>query len=35
MIGPQRQVRGIDVNVVGGREIVVTSRQGLLRGIMA
>ncbi|KAJ8662718.1 hypothetical protein O0I10_001682 [Lichtheimia ornata] len=35
MIGPQRQVRGIDVNVVGGREIVVTSRQGLLRGVMA
>ncbi|ORZ03481.1 hypothetical protein BCR43DRAFT_52419 [Syncephalastrum racemosum] len=33
-IGPQRQVRGIDVNVVGGNEIVVTSRQGLLRGTL-
>ena len=34
LIGPQRQVRGIDVNVVGGNEIVVTSRQGLLSGTM-
>ncbi|KAG0177964.1 hypothetical protein DFQ29_004121 [Apophysomyces sp. BC1021] len=29
-IGPQRQVKGIDVNVVGG-SVVVTSRQGILR----
>lgn len=29
-----RQVRGIDVNVIAGREVVVTSREGLLRGIV-
>lgn len=34
IIGPQRQVRGIDVNVVGGTDIVVTSRQGILRGTL-
>ncbi|KAJ8663805.1 hypothetical protein O0I10_000079 [Lichtheimia ornata] len=34
MIGHTRQIRGIDVNVVGNDEIVVTSRQGLLRGTM-
>jgi hypothetical protein len=28
---PQR-IRGIDVNVIAGKEIVVTSREGLLRG---
>ncbi|KAI8388523.1 uncharacterized protein BYT42DRAFT_238006 [Radiomyces spectabilis] len=33
-IGPQQQVRGIDVNVIAGREIVVTSREGLLRSVM-
>lgn len=30
-----RQVRGIDVNVVGGREVVVTSKEGLLRGVVS
>jgi hypothetical protein len=30
-----RQVRGIDVNVIGGREVVVTSKEGLLRGIVS
>lgn len=34
IVGPQQQVRGIDVNVVGETEVVVTSRQGLLRGSM-
>jgi hypothetical protein len=29
------QVRGIDVNVIGGREVVVTSKEGLLRGIVS
>lgn len=33
-MGHTRQIRGIDVNVVGNDEIVVTSRQGLLRGTM-
>ncbi|RUS15885.1 hypothetical protein BC937DRAFT_91860 [Endogone sp. FLAS-F59071] len=28
------KVRGIDVNVVGGREVVVTARQGVMRGLM-
>jgi hypothetical protein len=27
-------VRGIDVNVIGGKEVVVTSKEGLLRGIV-
>lgn len=31
----QQQVRGIDVNVIGGREVVVTSKEGLLRGIVS
>ncbi|KAK4519537.1 uncharacterized protein ATC70_009773 [Mucor velutinosus] len=30
-----QQVRGIDVNVIGGREVVVTSKEGLLRGIVS
>ncbi|OBZ84190.1 hypothetical protein A0J61_07765 [Choanephora cucurbitarum] len=30
--GQYDQVRGIDVNVIGGREVVVTSKEGLLRG---
>lgn len=29
-----QQVRGIDVNVIAGREVVVTSKEGLLRGIV-
>lgn len=29
-----QQVRGIDVNVIGGKEVVVTSKEGLLRGIV-
>ncbi|KAI8099443.1 uncharacterized protein BX664DRAFT_272683 [Halteromyces radiatus] len=29
------RIRGIDVNVVAGREIVVTSREGLLRSVMS
>lgn len=28
------KVRGLDVNVVGGREVVVTARQGVMRGLM-
>ncbi|GAA5798917.1 hypothetical protein EDC94DRAFT_587154 [Helicostylum pulchrum] len=32
--GSLQQVRGIDVNVIGGREVVVTSKEGLLRGIV-
>ncbi|KAI8886239.1 hypothetical protein K501DRAFT_244493 [Backusella circina FSU 941] len=34
-IGPQRQIRGIDINVIGGREVVVTSKEGLLRGVVS
>lgn len=30
----QNQVRGIDVNVIAGKEVVVTSKEGLLRGIV-
>lgn len=29
-----RKIRGIDVNVVAGNEVVVTSREGLLRSVM-
>ncbi|ORZ09245.1 hypothetical protein BCR42DRAFT_396366 [Absidia repens] len=29
------RIRGIDVNVVAGREVVVTSREGLLRSVMS
>ncbi|KAI8888820.1 hypothetical protein K501DRAFT_240008 [Backusella circina FSU 941] len=34
-IGPQRRIKGIDVNVIGGSEVVVTSREGLLRGVVS
>lgn len=30
----QNQVRGIDVNVIAGKEVVVTSKEGLLRGVV-
>lgn len=29
------RVKGIDVNVIGGKEVVVTSKEGLLRGIVS